>query len=226
MIVILRGHIRNSFDTPKLYDFIKKLVNEYDNIEIYIHTWNIFQNNISWRQLDINNNVVTEDTIYTYFKDINKNIKHIIIDDDKSIKLNGDLTGFLCNTRAPVIGWKNYWYGKFKIIKYIINNINSPKDINKHILNMRFDIIERDDLYFKMHNITRFLNFYKNKELNKNVFMYNEACPCIDNIYLGNTIMMFKLAYHFHHNLDHIKNTYPTEKHQECMVYNENTLLM
>ena len=68
MIILLRGHIRNSFDTPYLYEFIQYLSNNY-NIEIYIHTWDIIQNSISWREIKENNIPVNNELIYDYFKD-------------------------------------------------------------------------------------------------------------------------------------------------------------
>ena len=69
MIILLRGHIRNSFDTQYLYELMQYLSNNY-NIEIYIHTWDIIQNNISWREIK-ENNIVTffqrySDNKYSY----------------------------------------------------------------------------------------------------------------------------------------------------------------
>ena len=68
LVIMIRGHIRQSFNNDKLYLFIKKLMNIY-NLHIYIHTWDIFQNNISWRKMNINNTKVTENVIYHYFRD-------------------------------------------------------------------------------------------------------------------------------------------------------------
>ena len=82
IIIILRGHIRNSFDDDKLYNLIKKISLNY-KIFIFIHTWNIQQSSISWRKVDQINNIITPDTINNYFKDLVPLIKNIIIDDDK-----------------------------------------------------------------------------------------------------------------------------------------------
>ena len=51
MIILLRGHIRSSFNDNRLYLFIKRLLQTY-NLEIYIHTWDILQSNISWRPIE------------------------------------------------------------------------------------------------------------------------------------------------------------------------------
>ena len=85
MILIIRGHIRKSFENKQFYNFIKKIYEIYPTLEIYIHTWSIFANNISWREIEVNDNIVTEDTIYTYFDDLKHLIKNIIIDDDTKI---------------------------------------------------------------------------------------------------------------------------------------------
>ena len=79
MILILRGHIRNSFNNLKLYNLINQIYETDQNIKIYIHTWNIFSNNISWREIESNNTPVTEEIIYNYFNDLKHLIKHIII---------------------------------------------------------------------------------------------------------------------------------------------------
>ena len=55
-----------------------------------------------------------------------KTTENIIIDDDATIQLIGNLNGNINNGPMPIIGWKNYWYGKYKIIEYkqIYNKIN------------------------------------------------------------------------------------------------------
>ena len=53
MIIVLRGHIRQSFKNELLYRFIKYICLHYDNVEIYIHTWNIVQNGLSWRKIEM-----------------------------------------------------------------------------------------------------------------------------------------------------------------------------
>lgn len=59
MILILRGHIRDSFNNTNLYDLVKDIVNIEPNIKIYIHTWNIFANSLSWRPYKANEREIT-----------------------------------------------------------------------------------------------------------------------------------------------------------------------
>lgn len=135
-IFIIRGHIRESFQNKKLLDFLLKVERLYD-IDIYIHTWNVFSNGISWRDIPQNINTVTTEQIYTYFTNVLKNkIKHIIIDDDSKIELIGSTDGKISG--APKKGWKNMWYGQYKIIQYINDNVKNYN--NELIVNMRFDL--------------------------------------------------------------------------------------
>ena len=115
MIIVIRGHIRKSFETTELYDLIENLYNIFPNLKIYIHTWNVYSSNISWRKVQANNIIVTEEIINNYFGKFNTCIKHIIIDDDTNIELIGEVSKRkICKTQMPIIGWKNYLYGKYK----------------------------------------------------------------------------------------------------------------
>jgi hypothetical protein len=191
MILIIRGHIRNSFENKNLYDFIKLIYNNFSDIQIYIHTWNIFSNNISWRKINVNNNIVNEKIIYDYFDDLSHLIKHIIINDDTQIKMIGKTNGNVCCSLMPIIGWKNYWYGKFEIVNYIYNKI----DENEMVVNFRFDINTNSN---SIDNNCS-LNFIKenNKlKFTKNIFL-KDRITGVDNIYIGNIKTMYKLTHTF-----------------------------
>jgi hypothetical protein len=66
MILIIRGHIRKSFTNTDLLNFIKEIYNIEPDLKIYIHTWSIFSNNISWRTLEIDDTCVTKEIFYDY----------------------------------------------------------------------------------------------------------------------------------------------------------------
>ena len=171
MIIIIRGHIRDSFETKNLYNLIKKIHIISPDLKIFIHTWNIFANNISWRNININEQNVNDKIIYNYFDDLQYLIKNIIIDDDTKIKLIGNLYGEINNSSMPIIGWKNYWYGKHKIIDYIYNiNINE----NEMIVNFRFDIMSNQ---YNSFDETIIINFIENNSkmiFTKNIFLFND----------------------------------------------------
>ena len=58
MILMIRGHIRESFETKKLYELIKELHTIFPDLKIFIHTWNIFANNVNHRTVSANSKSV------------------------------------------------------------------------------------------------------------------------------------------------------------------------
>lgn len=223
MIILLRGHVRNSFFDDKLYKLIKSLYEIDNNLKIYIHTWNIYSNNLSWREINYDSTVVTETCINEYFSDLKHLIKNIIIEDDKNIKLNGNLEGKINNWRTPILAWKNYWYGKFKLVEYIVNN---EEIHNSNIfINTRFDILSnynsKPNLF---NNIIDFINLnINNNDIKKNIFLDNSYPHYgIDNIYIGNINTMYLLAHYFHNSLDEILKNHKDVLISERIVYLEN----
>lgn len=218
---MLRGHVRQSFQTKKLYNLIKLMSILFPDLKIYIHTWNIFANQISWRSIQVNSGTVTEAIIYDYFDDLKHLIKHIIIDDDTKIELIGNLVGKINTSNTPIIGWKNYWYGKYKIINYINNlKINAQE----MVVNCRFDVMENTN-NFDEPTIINFLKNNKKASFTENVFFFKGEHNGIDNIYIGNIKTMYKLMHKFHHDLDDILAKNVDVYHQERLVYRVNALL-
>lgn len=217
IIIILRGHIRNSFDDDKLYNLIKKISLNY-KITIFIHTWNIQQSSISWRHVEQINNIITTDTINNYFKDMSPLIKNIIIDNDTKIKLIGKTAGTI-GPACPLIGWKRYIYGLYTIINHVRNY--TTKDF---IINIRFDILSNSNIILEDQLIT-FINNNVNNVFHKNVFIYNNLNYGLDNAFCGNSITMYKLCKYFNENLDYIvsKNKFITS--QEFLLFIENELI-
>jgi len=225
MILIIRGHIRKSFTNTDLLNFIKEIYNIEPDLKIYIHTWSIFSNNISWRTLEIDDTCVTKEIFYDYFGELKHLIQEIIIDDDSNIQLIGNLQGKINEELwhsndglTPLIGWKNYWYGKYRIIKYIYDDINiNPDEI---IVNFRFDIIINNS-----DRVNLFLDLIKNNKkskFTKNKFLFDYEQLGIDNIYIGNINTMYSLIHKFHHELDDILIKNKDTIHQELFVYREN----
>jgi hypothetical protein len=187
----------------------------FPDLNVYIHTWNIFANNISWRNIEINNNIVVSSTIFNYFDDLQFLIKKIIIDDDTKIKLIGNLNGKVALSRMPLNGWKNYWYGKYSIINYIYNTVI---DKNKFVINTRFDLFCNSNNFSYIYII----NFIKNNNKNlfiKNKFLIDTYCDGIDNIYIGNINTMYKLIQKFYFELDNILTINNEIKNQEYLVF-------
>ena len=192
----------------------------YPDLKIFIHTWNIFANNISHRQIIVNNKNVDNQIIYDYFDDLKHLIQNIIIDDDTKINIIGNLSGKAGNN--PLIGWKNYWYGKHTAIEDIYNkNI----DKNEIIVNLRFDIMN-NSVSFSKESV---INFIKNNSkivFTKNIFIFNDEKHCgIDNVYIGNINTMYKLIDKFFYELDNILIENADIKIPEYLVYRINNAL-
>jgi len=214
MILILRGHIRNAFDTPNLKQWVAALHRQCPDLKVYIHTWNIVANNISWRRFPTNSSPVTKQTIYTYFNELTPLIQHVMIEDDSNLPLIGNTLGKINNYMAPIKGWKNYWYGKYQIIDHVHKNIPS----HEMIINTRFDVMANPFNPLSHDQMLSFIQTHRHTVFTKNKFMYDEQHAGIDNLYLGNMETMYKLAHHFHYHLDDI-----LEKHhldvQENLVF-------
>lgn len=225
MILILRGHIRGTFDTKDLYNFVKELYTIFPNLTIYIHTWNIFSNNISWRDIKTDDNIVEPSAVFNYFNDIKHLIKTIIIDDDSKIKLIGNLDGNVGKSKMPLKGWKNYWYGKYSIINYIYNR---RTDKNEFVINTRFDLFSNSCSC--NYDCSQIINFLKKNHMNVftiNKFLRPEYFSGIDNIYIGNIYTMYTLISKFYKDLDNILicNNSHADAGQEYFVFLLNTSL-
>jgi hypothetical protein len=216
MILIIRGHIRNSFINKDFLNLVKSIYKIDNNLKIYIHTWNIFSSNKSWRYIETNNTQVTKEIIYEYFQELRYLIKKIIIDNDTNISLIGNLEGQIKNCLMPIISWKNYWYGKYRIINYI-NKLDIDK--NEITINCRFDVLN-NSYSFNHNEIINFCKYTNNKNIifTKNIFINDFVCKGIDNIYIGNINTMYKLIYEFNFNLDEIINNNQIN-HPEFLVF-------
>lgn len=199
MILVLRGHIRNSFNDLVMYSFIKYLSQNYD-LDIYIHTWSIKQNDISWRTINNDFTEINTKYIEAYLKELFIFVKKIIIDDETNISLIGKKDGKILSTKTNVIGWKRYIYGQYKILDYINNLIENK---NEFIINTRFDLFTNSYI-FPFDEIIFFINNNYNTTFTKNIFLRKGEYCGIDNIILGNISTQFLLFSYINFNFDKI----------------------
>jgi len=225
-ILVLRGHIRNSFENNKLYNLIKSLTVSY-NIDIYIHTWNIFASIDSYRYIKENINTVTSETIYNYFKDLSIYIKHIIIDDSKDVLFIGNIEGNVSKSRLKIKSWKCVWYAQHKIMKYIKDNTTNESDI---IINTRFDLLSMTNFIkpsqkSAVNFIIKTLNNMENNVKTDNFFAETSFIG-IDNIFIMKKNIMYNIFKEFYYNLDNILINYPNESYIEFILYNTSLKFM
>ena len=223
----IRGHIRNSFSNNRIKNFCEYLCELY-NIDIYIHSWQFFEAENSHRPGELiktgQKRVVKRKTFYEYFHDCSNNIKNILIEDDTSIKHIGRTVGKVCESSCPRICWKNYWYGKFRLLESIKNS----KTEHDLVINIRIDNFVNK--YSKKSNILETIIYdkiiecskiIKNEPLKKIYFFSNKAMFGIDNCYMGPVSVMHRITKYFHEDLDKI-----TEKYKGRRVTSQEWLVL
>jgi hypothetical protein len=171
--------------------------------------------------MDIDNTPITRETINNYFRTLSYLIKHIIIEDDTQITINGNKTGVINKGHMPILGWKNYWYGKYQIINYLYN---MEKNHEKLVINTRFDVLF-GRFPLDKNNILKFIEKNKSELAITNKFISETNCYGIDNIYIGSINTQYKLIKHFHENLDAIIKNNSKRNEQEFLVFSENARL-
>ncbi len=231
LIVLLRGHERNSFKTNKLKDFISLLISSFkkDNIDvkIHIHTWTNTEASNSWRNLDIIPQKISKEDIISYF---DVHIDNIIIDDEKKETRNliGNIDGKI--GAIPIICWKRMWYGQYIGMKNIIEkyNFSHNKFVEPLILNIRMDFFSCNTT--KKYKLTDKLIIQMIKKAYNNpkkiIFSFdNGEYDGIDNVFVGFQDKMYELIRHFHFDLDNIYPKYNYLLFHESMVYYESEIL-
>ncbi len=220
MKIVIRGHIRNSFTTGELYTLLKYLSEKYDT-QIYIHTWNKKQNNISWRAIENDPTEITNDTIKTYFKDLFKFVHGIIIEDDADIELYGNLDGKLASSKTNILGWKRYVWGNYRVIKHVYD---TSDDKDEFLLNIRFDLFT-NSFVFLHDEIIKFIDANYGISHTTNVFMREGYYCGVDNIIIGSVKTQFTLVSTIHLHLDDILNENPELKHPEFVFLIANDMI-
>ncbi|AGE56515.1 hypothetical protein ATCVNEJV2_091R [Acanthocystis turfacea Chlorella virus NE-JV-2] len=219
--IAIRGHVRDSFSTNKLYEFLKRLTQMYDT-QFYIHTWDVKQVSMSWRPMKDDPTPVTEHRINTYFRDLAKNIKVIFIENDSEARLSGNTEGKLASTRTPVLGWKRYVYSQFRILEHLYL---VAKDENEFLLNMRFDLFS-NSYVFPMEEVVRFVVKSRARpNLRENVFMRDGMYCGVDNIFAGTIKSNYELLEILHDAVDELVDAKPDIKNPEFFFPIANELL-
>ena len=202
--ILLRGHIRETFKNKRLFDFLKELCDRY-TVRLYVHTWNVYSTNLSWRKIE---NIIVNVSILdirTYLSGLNCEIMSIEIDDDSKIILIGDTTGNVFSTLLPKLAWKRMWYGINKTAQII----NISEDPGTLIINTRFDLFNNSCSQDKTDKLIRLIDDNLGVTLTENKFLYkSDNLIGVDNYYVGSPDVMSKISNNFHINLDDINRRY------------------
>ena len=213
MNIVIRGHIRNAFETEELYELLRCMADKHD-IKIFIHTWDKKQNTLSWRHIEEDSTPVTTELIRAYFKDIFDYVQNIIIEPDSDIKIHGNIEGKLASSRTSLLGWKRYIFGNYRVIKHIYD-ISGDKD--EFVLNMRFDLFT-NSFVFPYDEITKFIDTNYGIAHNNNVFMREGYYCGVDNIIIGSIKSQYTLISTIHLHLDDILKEYNDLKNPEFVI--------
>jgi hypothetical protein len=212
--LLLRGHVRNSFNNDAFYLLIKQVTQDFET-DIYIHTWNVVQSSLSWRGMHNDNTEVNEEFLKNYFKDLWPNVKHVIIEDDTKINLHGNTEGNVGLTPCPVRAYKNMFYGKRKLAEYVYNNVPHQEIA----VQTRFDILTNS---FSTRP-EAIINFLHNPPQTDDRVKFISLDPIlgIENIYMSTVENMYKFINYFYINFDEIYKKHNQTRHQEHPVFFE-----
>ena len=220
--VLLRGHIRNSFKNSKLREFIN-LLSKLFTVDLYIQTWHESEAKLSWRLLNRDHiQIITHEMINQYFTDIP--IKNINIENDEQINIPGETLGTVTPiSPMPLIGWKRFLWCTLQGLK----SIDTSQSYH-FILSTRFDLQEINETHnaniTPMQILSWLIHNLKNSVPNKIVYYKSSEYTGIDNIYLGNQILLKSYIEYLLYNLDTIRHKYPSEVHQEYIFYRESQI--
>lgn len=212
MIILLRGHIRNAFFMPSLYQLLKEL-HEISPLRIYIHTWGILQNSLSWRPIQTNTTEISEDIIRAYMGDLAPCIRKIFVDPDGSLPLLGPTEGFMPRNRMPKRGWKNMWAGMYRVMTAIREECGD----DELVLNTRFDVCSNSNNFNNVDRIRLYkvTNAVQPKRL---CFLKPDVFNGCDNYFIGPVCKMHELITRFHTELEEVLEFHPPIGNHEHYV--------
>jgi hypothetical protein len=170
--IMLRGHVRSSFDDDKLYNFLKKLSDEY-NIDIYIYTFNVKSAGKIYKSEDkeANNQKITEKDVENYLRDLMKLTKAIIVDQNGSAQITNDRN--IGNIS------RNKFLHMWNSIHNIIKHVKDTKTNYAYAINMRLDYYQLASKFPKTFSTTHMRRLFYIDVINdfvKNINKTQEFC--------------------------------------------------
>lgn len=136
MNLIIRGHIRNSFESSDFRGLVRSIVNKVPGIRIYVHSWNVVQSSLSWRGMEEDRTEVTPEMIVEYL-DVGENLRRVVVEDDRNVRVPGRVTGTVASTPCPTKGYKLMFYGMMRGSELVLED-SDPEEM---VVQTRFDIL-------------------------------------------------------------------------------------
>lgn len=218
--LLIRGHIRNSFEDDRLLSLVRHFADNYE-LKVFIHTWNIVQNGLSWRRMEEISNQVDQEVVKIYFKDLSPLINLLMIEDDKKIKLHGKTEGLIGRTPCPVLAWKNMYYGKLRLIDAVSELV--PAD--EVAVQTRFDLLS-NRFSPEFQEIVNFLDgnyeaVSRGDQDERIRFLKMHCFLGMDNIYMASVENMQKFIRYMYFDMDRILKVHEGTIHQEHISFHE-----
>jgi hypothetical protein len=218
--LLIRGHVRSSFNDERLITLVRSFAQKYE-LSIFLHTWNVVQNRLSWRHMEDIPNEVSEKVVRSYFQELDPLVKMVIIDDDKKIKLQGNTKGNIGRTPCPVLAWKNMYYGKLRLIEAV----SELADASEVAVQTRFDLLS-NNFSPKIDEVVDFLDSnyesVRNGDVEERIRFLRMHCFLgMDNIYMASVSNMQIFIRHMYFDMDRILRIHENTIHQEHISFHE-----
>jgi len=215
--LILRGHIRSSFEDERLRFLVGDIFNRFD-VRMYVQTWNILQNSLSWRRLEEVSKRVCKGFVDGYMRP--HLAKKILVMDDSEIVHPGSIEGTIGRTKCPVLGWKNMYRGMLEAAEAVVAN----EDHDHPTLQMRIDILsnpfspEKKEI---LDFIERDYEVAKRDREERIRFLRMRCFLGVDNIYMARSSDMHRFISYMYYNMDRILEIHCGSKNQEHIAFHE-----
>lgn len=216
--IVLRGHVRSSLNDRILHGLVSKISDLFDT-KLYVHTWDIVQNSLSWRGLIEVTNQVSHEDIKEYFSGMDVN--WIKVESDKNLKHVGKTEGFIGFTRCPVLGWKNMYWGIHSGVEAVYRQ--EPAD--SVTVQMRMDVLsnpyspsENEVLEFLVrdHEVAT-----KGDMWERIRFLRMHCFMGVDNIYMARTVDLMRFVSYIYNDMDRILEVHRGTINQEHIAFHE-----
>lgn len=218
LIIALRGHIRSSMDNNSLLTLLSYLSAVFET-RIYVHTWGVVQNSLSWRNISEIPKTVDAGMVFDYLSGLD--VRSVAVDDDSSISHVGKVDGTIGRTRCPVLGWKNMYWGKIQLMKAIAD-VEPPESAT---LQMRLDILS-NPFSPTTKEIVEFVERERNVLANgagdeRIRFLRMHCFMGVDNIYMAGAGDMLRFTSYMYYDMDRILHVHRGTIHQEHIAFHE-----
>lgn len=217
--LIVRGHIRSSFSDERLKVFLEELKELFD-LRIYIQTWSVIQNSLSWRAMESVPTAVTEEYVRQYIGDMP--IRNIRIIDDSKITHIGNTEGKIGRTPCPILGWKNMYYGMMSAAA----TVSASEDPRSISVQTRFDILSNPFSPPKQQILDFLSREYDvisscSEPWERIRFLHMKCFLGVDNIYMSRAEDMNRFISYMYYEMDRILDLHRRTIYQEHIAFHE-----